>query len=282
MAQQSLSIVSGFEADIRNGGNKLPSSLTGAQGFVSTKSFVSLQMTCWSLKRLRDTLNDFHYASLNPLSIMTLSIEHFHSTTHMKHNLMTQLQYSREFTRSIKESLKRTSPWSAFYYTNRKGSWYPPAENSTPFQTMSNFLPKRPDPIQQSKEDQEKLQTWANSYTRAVRQRTVRQETTMAKMGTLPHYLYSNSISKVVDGAPSLQRAGNTCDHENNSEKLCYEEQDQFEASSSDESSNDDDGEEIISVSKDSSVSSTSLFALGRSSRFGRTIKIREKFVVHN
>ena len=49
--------------------------------------------------------------------------------------------------------------------------------------------------------DEETLWTWANTYRTAVsknRQRTVRQETAMAKTGALPHYLYTAKIS-VVD-----------------------------------------------------------------------------------
>ena len=34
------------------------------------------------------------------------------------------------------------------------------------------------------------MQDWASSYGAVVRQRTVRQETTMAKHGTLPEYIY--------------------------------------------------------------------------------------------
>ena len=34
------------------------------------------------------------------------------------------------------------------------------------------------------------MRDWASSYGAAVRQRTVRQETTMGKHGTLPEYIY--------------------------------------------------------------------------------------------
>ena len=34
------------------------------------------------------------------------------------------------------------------------------------------------------------MRDWASSYGAAVRQRTVRQETTMAKHSTLPEYIY--------------------------------------------------------------------------------------------
>ena len=45
---------------------------------------------------------------------------------------------------------------------------------------------------------EETLRTWANTYIRAFRQRTVYQGTTMAKAGTLPHYLYTAKISEVA------------------------------------------------------------------------------------
>ena len=48
-------------------------------------------------------------------------------------------------------------------------------------------------------EDEETLRTWANTYTRTVRQRTVSQETTMAKTGTPPHYLYTDKISELAE-----------------------------------------------------------------------------------
>ena len=47
------------------------------------------------------------YNHTNLLSIMILSVEHFHSTTHVKKVLMTQLQDARDIMRSIKEALKR-------------------------------------------------------------------------------------------------------------------------------------------------------------------------------
>ena len=34
---------------------------------------------------------------------------------------MCQLQYTTEFIRCVKEALKRSHPWSAYHFTNRKG-----------------------------------------------------------------------------------------------------------------------------------------------------------------
>ena len=130
---------------------------------------------------------------------MTLSVEHFHSTTHVKNVLMTQLQYAREFMRSIKEALKRCHPWSACCFTSRKASWYPPTENDINFRDISPILSSKAVPSSITVVDEETLRTWANTYTRAVRQRTVHQEKTMAKTGTLPHYLYTAKISELAE-----------------------------------------------------------------------------------
>ena len=63
------------------------------------------------------------------LSIVTLSVEHFHATTHIKHS-MSMLQYATEFMTVAKESVKRSCEWSAYYFTSRKGRLYPTAENA--------------------------------------------------------------------------------------------------------------------------------------------------------
>ena len=48
-----------------------------------------------------------------PLSMMTLCVEHFHATSHVKTSQMIQLQYSRLFMTTVKEYLKQNSHWSA-------------------------------------------------------------------------------------------------------------------------------------------------------------------------
>ena len=79
------------------------SSFWSTHDFVSTKSFVSLQLTHWSLTKLSQNALWFGYNHTNLLSMMTLTGEHFHSTTHLKNALKTQLQCAREFMRSTKK-----------------------------------------------------------------------------------------------------------------------------------------------------------------------------------
>ena len=47
-----------------------------------------------------------------------------------------------------------------------------------------------------NKKDQELLIEWASNYIHAERQGTVKQETTMSKMGTLLFYVYKKDICK--------------------------------------------------------------------------------------
>ena len=54
------------------------------------------------------------------------------------------------------------------------------------------------------------LRDWALTYGSAVRQRTVRQETTMSRMGTLPEYLQQRSC--VVSGQQVDISSGNETD----------------------------------------------------------------------
>ena len=77
LISESLNVILGFEEDIRSNVNNVLAALTGAQGFVSSKSFLSLQLTEWSIKKLIDNLTSFSYTDTNFLSMMTLSVEEF-------------------------------------------------------------------------------------------------------------------------------------------------------------------------------------------------------------
>ena len=96
----------------------------------------------------------------NPLSMMTLSQEHFHSTTHVNHILMSQLQDAREFMRSAREALRRSHPWSSSYFTNTIGSWYPPTESCTGYREISLALLKNSAAVYVDVSNEENLKTW--------------------------------------------------------------------------------------------------------------------------
>ena len=118
----SLQVIESFKNNITYSNKTIPRALTGAHGFMLTKSFESLELTLWTLQRLCTILRDFEYENTDMLSLITLAIKHFHATTHLKTPLMSQWQYSRQFMTSTTESKKRTCAWSAHYFTSRKGS----------------------------------------------------------------------------------------------------------------------------------------------------------------
>ena len=200
MVKESVKVMNGFERSIRDD-FAVPKALNGTHGFVSSKSQQSLELTVWSLQRLQELLHEHNYTSTNLLSMMTLNVEHFHSTTHVKQVMLSPLQYAISFMTSVKESLKRNFPWGTYYFTSTKGSWYPPSENSLDFMKVKKLLPskKYSRAGARNKVQEEEMRQWALTYTRGVRQRSVRQETTMDKSGTLPHYLYSVDIAKQAE-----------------------------------------------------------------------------------
>ena len=68
-------------------------------------------------ERLKKNLDELGYDATNLLSCMTLNVENLHSVVHHKSGVSTALQYARDFGSTAKKSLKRTTAWSAYYYT---------------------------------------------------------------------------------------------------------------------------------------------------------------------
>ena len=131
------------------------------------------------------------------------------------------------------------------------------------------------------------MRTWADSYTQAVRQRTGCQETTMAKTGTLPHYLYSNKISEVARttetySADTFRSSGvenevpDMTDQDEVPEVKSTEEE---EAGQFDSASEQDYDLLPTSASTVTSLDEGSLFLVSRSTRFGRSFKINSRFL---
>ena len=87
----------------------------------------------------------------------------------------------------MKESVKRATSWAAYYHTSRR-SWYPKPDTMVSLHNVPLMMPLSV--VSLPANDCDLLRNWVSAYGAAVRQRTVRQETTMAKHGTLPEYLY--------------------------------------------------------------------------------------------
>ncbi|KAI8503595.1 hypothetical protein Bbelb_185660 [Branchiostoma belcheri] len=164
----------------------------GKEGTVSSKTQGSVQL-------LADGMRDFH-ANLMTLnndykpdlsSLLTLATESIHATHHLKHPTATVLDYAQEFSSTMNESLKRMAFWSVYYHTHPK-SYYPVPSNKLPLSQFPMLRPLKPKKMR--KQDESAMKCWAAEYGKVVRQRTVRQETTMYKAGTLPLNLYTQQM----------------------------------------------------------------------------------------
>ena len=132
-------------------------------------------------------LKQFKYDHTNLLSCMTLDVENCHAAVHVKQANLSQAEYCKSFGTTMKETVKRVTNWAAYYHTSRR-SWYPTPERAL---LLSQVPVMNPLPIvNKCQVDCDSLRDWAASYGAAVRQRTVRQETTMARHGTLPEFMY--------------------------------------------------------------------------------------------
>ena len=97
--------------------------------------------------------------------------------------------------------MKRVTTWAAYYHTSRR-SWYPKPEGGL---LLSQVPVMRPLPIvNMSPADCNALRNWESSYGAAVRQQTVHQETTMARHGTLPEFMYQRQC-EISDKPVSIQ-----------------------------------------------------------------------------
>ncbi|CAC5391042.1 unnamed protein product [Mytilus coruscus] len=122
------------------------------------------------------------------LVLLTVQVENLHATSHFKEQFPTCLQYARNLFDTVHESVKRLVNWSAFYYTQTQ-SYYPVQVGGMTLRDMpviEHLSPKR----SLSADDQMTMRNWANDFGKCVRQRTVRQETTKVKAGTLPLNMY--------------------------------------------------------------------------------------------
>ena len=243
--------------------------LNGPEGNVANKTIGSVQIILLELEHLQEILESRYYTQYSLKSCMTLDVEHFHSTTHVKNTTMSMLQYCRSFGNCIKESIKRLTTWSAHYFTSPK-SWYPLPQGSLKLDDVPMLDP--PPARSCSPEDVQCLIDFANVYGRAVRQRTTRQETTMAKAGSLPEYCYADGDQH----GDRLRLSGdNVVAQENHVESQRQEyDSDSSESAASNYSSDAEDSGTMMGE-----VTREALFLVGSKSRFGRAVRSNNRFV---
>ena len=101
------------------------------------------------------------------------------------------MQYARNLANTVYESIKRVVPWSVYYFTHDK-SYYPVLRQSTPLNAipkLEHLKARR----ELNRQEKDLIIEWATNNGKVARQRSVRQETTMFKAGTLPLNMYRTS-----------------------------------------------------------------------------------------
>ena len=68
---------------------------TEPQGIVSAATARSVDMIVWGLERTTSLFSTLSFDATNLLSCMKLDVEHLHSTSHIKHLLLSKKEYCR-------------------------------------------------------------------------------------------------------------------------------------------------------------------------------------------
>ena len=181
--------------------NCITSTTNGPQGTVSAKTAVSLSLLEKGLERLDRNIDILSPGlSIKPEVCFTIQVENVHAVSHFKHPTCTLLEYARDFGNSMKESLKRATKWSVYYFTHAN-SYYPVPQTKVLLGDIPKI--KRLPVHAMSKQDQNSMRQWASEHGKAVRQLSVRQNNTKQ---TLPLNMYRKELpvgDRVTD-EPSL------------------------------------------------------------------------------
>lgn len=259
------------------GATGIETTLNGPQGHVSARTVSSVAMTDKGLQRLNANLRNFGYEEINLLSCLTLDVENCHSTVHVKQANMSLAEYCKSFGLTMKEAVKRVTSWAAYYHTSRR-SWYPKPEGAL---SLSQVPVMKPLPIvNMCPADCDALRDWASSYGAAVRQRTVRQETTMARHGTLPEYMYQRQCEISENPASiAFEEEVNVGEAAAENElQLEEDEADEFDESSDEEVEDVKDGGEDTRLVQ-GEIGSSATFLLGARTRFGRVVRFNNRLL---
>ena len=254
--------------------------LNGPQGHVSAKTVASVGMIEWGLKKLYNNLKQFDYSATNLLGCMS----NCHFTVHTKQANMSKMEYCRSFGLTMKEAVKRVTQWASYYHTGRK-SCYPNPEETLNYSELPTITPLPV--VEMSRANCDVLRDWASAHGAAVRQRTVRKETTMAKHGTLPEFMYQRHcvVSEPVNiflREPEQATEATTENSESDNAEIPLEEDeflDEFDESSDEEEKPEetDNANNLFSLQGEIGTSAT--FLIGATSRFGRAIRFNNRLL---
>ena len=123
--------------------------------------------------------------------------------------------------------------------------------------------------------DCDALRDWASSYGAAVRQRTVRQETTMARHGTLPEFMHQRHC-EVAEKPISIAFDAQVSTAEAVTENETVEEaEDEFDESRDEEVDNDPE----VSTLVQEEIGSSATLLLTARTRFGRAVRFNNRLL---
>ena len=205
-------------------------------------------------------------------------VENLHSVVHHKSKVSAALQYVRDFGSTAKESPKRKIAWSAYYYTSC-WSWYPVPEGALGlFEILSM---SQASVVKASKDEISMMREWATAHGSSVGQRTVRQETTMARAGTLPDFLYQKKI-EVGERIDVSSNSVETTDSSSVSSITNAEDEvTEYDSSSDEEICEAEDlVAEGTSDLGNQQITRNVDFLVGVTSRFGRPVRVISRFVL--
>lgn len=128
---------------------------------------------------LKSTNKDIH---VDLHACLTTQVENLHAVSHFKDQRPTSLNYSHNLGNTVYESIKRITSWAAYYFTHPTSYLIP--HSSIPLKDISklSYLGK----TRHLNFTQEQImREWAVQHGKCIWQRTVGQETTKFKGGTL-------------------------------------------------------------------------------------------------
>ena len=145
------------------------------------------------------------------------------------------------------------------------------------------------------------MRKYARAYGKAVRQRTNRQETTMAKHGALPDYVYQRELTSneryarknplsTDDSSPNVNEVASVKHPSLNASRSIFtsplsfplEEDDdkkEYEENTDEESTSDQSDDEIDLDITTNQIDQSTTFLLGRTSRYGRAVRFNSRLL---
>ena len=94
---------------------------SGSQWTISNQTKRSVQRILNGLKDLEAFVKEHNPSfAIDLYFCLTVQVENLHPVGHFKDQFPTLLQYARNLANTVRESIKRVVPWSAYYFTHDK------------------------------------------------------------------------------------------------------------------------------------------------------------------